>query len=124
MASNLLPYVSGSSAAKRTAAAIAGICLVLLSAVGCVRYHAKPISLAASLDGFESRSLAAPELKGFLHARLGEKQWPPSWDLQALTLVALYFHPDMDVARAQWGVAQAGRRTAGEIPNPALSLLL
>jgi cobalt-zinc-cadmium efflux system outer membrane protein len=109
---------------KPTTLAIAGLCLGLLSTTGCVRYHARPISLANSLESFESRSLAAPELKSFLQARLGAKELPPAWDLQALTLVAIYYHPDMDVARAQWGVAQAGRRTAGEIPNPALSLLM
>ncbi|MBE3126294.1 MAG: TolC family protein [Acidobacteria bacterium] len=36
-------------------------------------------------------------------------------------MAALYFHPDMDVARAQWGVARGGRITAGERPNPSLN---
>jgi cobalt-zinc-cadmium efflux system outer membrane protein len=120
------PRIVGSSAALvwRPLLAMAGLILVLLPATGCVRYHARPISLTKSLDDFESRSLAAPELKGFLRSRLGQNEWPPAWDLRSLTLVAIYYHPDMDVARAQWGVAQAGRRTAGEIPNPALSLLM
>jgi len=39
-----------------------------------------------------------------------------------LTLVALYYHPSLDVARAQWAVAQAGIRTAGQRPNPAANL--
>ena len=46
------------------------------------------------------------------------------WDLKALTLAALYYHPDMDIARAQWGVARGGRITAGERPNPTLNLLM
>jgi outer membrane protein TolC len=36
--------------------------------------------------------------------------------------VALYYHPSLDVARAQWAVAQAGIRTAGQRPNPAANL--
>ncbi len=38
-----------------------------------------------------------------------------------MTLASLFFHPDLDAARAQWGVAQAGRKSAGETPNPTLS---
>ena len=33
-----------------------------------------------------------------------------------LTLAAFYFHPELDVARAQWAVAEAARITAGERP--------
>jgi outer membrane protein TolC len=41
-----------------------------------------------------------------------------------LTLVALFYHPDLDVARAQWAAAEAARITAGERPNPTLSVLM
>jgi cobalt-zinc-cadmium efflux system outer membrane protein len=47
---------------------------------------------------------------------------PNNWDLDTLTLVALYYHPSLDVARAQWAVAQAGIKTAGQRPNPAADL--
>jgi outer membrane protein, heavy metal efflux system len=82
--------------------------------------------VAASVaGGFEARSLASPELGGFLLANHEVIQWPPSvWDLKTLTLAALYFHPEMDVARARWGVAAAGRITAGERPNPAVNPLI
>ena len=39
-----------------------------------------------------------------------------------LTLAAFYYHPSLDVARAQWRVAQAGLKTAGGIPNPTLTV--
>ncbi len=35
-----------------------------------------------------------------------------------LTLAAFYYHPDLDVARAKWGLAKAGVITAGQRPNP------
>lgn len=36
-------------------------------------------------------------------------------------MVAFYYHPALDVARAQWGVAQAGIITAGGHPEPGVS---
>ena len=101
---------------------IVGLTGVLAAAAACVRYIPKPISAPGSLDSFESRRLDTPELREFLLASGEVKDWPPAaWDLKALTLAAFYFHPDMDVARAQWGVARAGRITAGERPNPSLN---
>jgi outer membrane protein TolC len=41
--------------------------------------------------------------------------------LDTLTMAAFYFQPSLDIARAQWGVAQAGLKTAGGRPNPILS---
>jgi outer membrane protein TolC len=96
-----------------------------LMTAGCVRFHPMPIFPSRTLDDFEARTLDAPELRDFLKSKPGIKNWPPeSWDLRSLTLAAFYYHPDLDVARAQWGVAQAGRITAGERPNPTGSVLL
>lgn len=39
-----------------------------------------------------------------------------------LTLAAFYYHPSLEVARAQWHVAQAGVKTAGGMPNPTLTV--
>jgi len=75
---------------------------------------------------FESRSLDTPELKEFLEKNLGYEvsPWPPqSWDFRMLTIAALYYHPDMDVARAKWKVAEAKVITAGGRLNPGISLL-
>jgi cobalt-zinc-cadmium efflux system outer membrane protein len=103
---------------------IAGYCIFVLVAAGCIRYHAKPISLSRSLADFEARSMTAPELKNFLLDKLKIEKWPPeAWDLQALTRVAFFYHPDLDSARAQWAVAKAGRITAGESPNPTLNVI-
>jgi outer membrane protein TolC len=50
--------------------------------------------------------------------------WPPAqFDLTALTMVALYFHSDVQLARAHVRSAQAAEVTAGARPNPTLSVL-
>ncbi|MCU0916569.1 MAG: TolC family protein [Planctomycetes bacterium] len=71
------------------------------------------------------RSLDDPGLKRFLEQHLPQSlpEWPlRQWNDQTLTLVAIYYHPSLDVARAQWAVARAGVRTAGARPNPAAEL--
>jgi outer membrane protein TolC len=63
-------------------------------------------------------------MKKFLAQNFGHEpqSWPlEKWDLNSLTLAAFYFHPDLEVARAQWRVAQAGALTAGARPNPSVS---
>ena len=96
-----------------------------LLAASCVRYHPKPVTSAGTAADFEARSLLAPELRDLLLANKEVGEWPPAvWDLKSLTLAAFYYSPDMDVARAQWGVARAGRITAGERINPVLNPML
>lgn len=51
-----------------------------------------------------------------------ENQLPlKEWGLRELTLSALFFHPQLDIARAQWRTAQAGGITAAQRPNPGIS---
>ena len=52
-------------------------------------------------------------------------QWnhPEKWDLDTLSLVSFFYHPSLDLARAQWGTAKAAVRTAGGRPNPTIGLL-
>jgi len=93
---------------------------------GCVHFHPQPVSPARSAAEFDGRTLADQGLKAFmetnLHARLSA--WPlASWDFTNLTLVAFYYSPDLDVARAKWALSRAGKLTARERPNPTLSIL-
>jgi len=101
------------------------VILVLVAAAACVRYHPQPIAPGRTMEDLEARRLDSPELGRFLIANKEVETWPPAtWDLKSLTLAALYYHPDMDIARAQWGVARGGRITAGERPNPTLNPLV
>ena len=93
---------------------------------GCAHYTSKPLVPTQTAAALESRSLADPALRTFMEANLRHPlpEWPlKSWDLQSLTLVAFYYSPALDVARAHWEAANAAAITAGARPNPTLSLV-
>jgi outer membrane protein TolC len=69
--------------------------------------------------------LADEGFHSFLHTNAPavlEKTQTGPWDLDSLTWAAIYFHPSMEVARAQWQVAQASVKTAGGRLNPTLTV--
>ncbi len=80
-----------------------------------------PEQTAADL---ESRTLQDPGLTSFLQKNLHRDSTAgaAAWDFEMLTLAALYYHPDLEVARAEWEVARAGIQTAGGRPNPSVNL--
>lgn len=76
-----------------------------------------------TLVAFQDRSLDTDNLKVFLESALAQPlaSWPlREWDLNTLTLAAFYYHPELDLARAEWSEASAAIVTAGGRPNPAL----
>ena len=86
--------------------------LALAGISGCIHYQPRPITPPANLDAIESRTLDSAELATFLKANQHITEWPPpAWDVDALTLVGFYYNPDLDVARADWAVAQATSRS-------------
>jgi outer membrane protein, heavy metal efflux system len=99
----------------------------ILSLAGCAaqRYQAAPIVASATASRFESRNLADSGLQLFVEQNLGHpaSPWPPpTWDLQTLSLAALYFNPALDSARARVAGTEAALITAGARPNPTLSI--
>lgn len=46
-----------------------------------------------------------------------------NWNVDALTLAALFYHPALQLARAQSESAAAGKLTAAARPNPTLSMI-
>jgi outer membrane protein TolC len=93
-------------------------------AASCVRFHPQPIAAAVTMTDFESRRLDDEELKKYVLTHQAVQEWPPKeWDMRSLTLAAFYYNYDLDVARAQWGLAEAGRIKAGERPNPSVNAL-
>lgn len=101
------------------------VLFVLVPLIGCATYQKRDLSPSQTASSFETRTLDSPDLKNFLQLNLNKdlRSWPPGfWDFHALTLVALYYHPDLDVARAKWGVAETGIITAGHRPNPTMGL--
>jgi outer membrane protein, heavy metal efflux system len=99
----------------------------ILSLAGCAaqRYQVAPIVASATASRLESRNLADSGLQSFVEQNLGHSAfpWPPAtWDLQTLSLAALYFNPALDSARARIGGTEAALITAGARPNPSLSI--
>ena len=129
----LPPEARGSVRAVNSAARhfqiLTATLLAAISLVGCARFVARPLVPADTAASFEKRSLESPELREFIEKNLGHelKAWPlkahpHAWNLELLTLAAYHFHPSLDVARAQWAVAQAAEATAGGRPNPTVGI--
>jgi outer membrane protein, heavy metal efflux system len=81
----------------------------LLAGCALQRYEPAPLDPEASARAFESRSVDSPKLKQYMLAHgHPASEWPVQrWGLADLTLVAFYFQPDLDLARAQAAVARA-----------------
>jgi len=97
----------------------------LLAGSGCVHYRPQPLAPEKSANQLESRRLDDAGLKAFIstNSSPAPEVWPlEKWDLDSLTLAAFYFHPSLEVARAQWQLAEAGVKTAGGRPNPTLTV--
>lgn len=97
--------------------------LVAVALLGaCAHYQPRPIVPASVLERLDARTLADPDLARAAEPAHLVAAWPPDvWDLQTLTVAALFYHPDLELARASWGVARAGLVTAGQRPNPNVS---
>src|SRR5579862_5051583 len=109
----------------RTARVLFLFAAMILTGCAARRYQSAPIAPEDSALKLESRTLADPGLKVFLEQNLGHvlSPWPPTnWDLNALTLAALYLNPQIEAARAQAESASAAVVTAGARPNPTLSI--
>jgi len=90
---------------------------------GCVRFQPRPVSASLMLDAFEARTLERADLGDYLSTNGLAASWPlAQWDLPALTLAAFFYHPDLDVARAQLAVSRGELKGAGERPNPSLHI--
>src|SRR5579864_5047159 len=91
----------------------------LTALTGCVQYHPRPLDPPKAEQQFRARTIEDPGLRGFLK----RTDWPPpKFSFNDLAAVAMYFNPDVDVAREQLHVAQAGIVTARARPNPSLSV--
>ncbi len=90
---------------------------------GCATHDLKPISAKNRAEQLLSRNLNESGFLEFVrknqNAGLGLSG--KAWSLDRLTLAAFYFHPDMELARAQNQLARAGIAKARERANPTLS---
>jgi outer membrane protein TolC len=106
----------------RPAALIAIVSLAAgLILTGCIKYKTRPLSATVMEQHYRARSVDSAGVQKFVQS-LGWRQWPPAiLDLDALTAIAAYYSPDLDVARAQIAIADAEVRTANVRINPSLN---
>jgi outer membrane protein, heavy metal efflux system len=101
--------------------------IVAVAAVlaGCVAYEPKPMDVHGSAADFSARSLDAAQAHEEI-ARLlpsAAQNWPPQqWNRAQLLALALVTNAKIALARAQVNAALAHEITAGQTPNPELTL--
>ncbi len=103
--------------------------ILLTVLVGCTRYEARPLDLAAHREVFAARSAGAPEVAAFA-ARLAEADgatasvYDPSdgLTLPEAEVVAIVFNADLRIARLRAGVSQAVADKAGLWEDPILGV--
>ena len=101
----------------------AGLAMVCAS---CASYKPAPLSAVQNAQAIQARSLDDPRLQTFIAAARADGAAADgpvreNWTLSTLILAALYFHPNLDIARADLAEARAGVDTARQRPNPSLS---
>lgn len=106
-------------------ALLALACAGAVTGPGCARFESHPIHLERTLTNLETRSLASPELREFIERSKGERfpEWPlQKWSFEDLSLAAVWYNPELAVARAQTESVEASTRTASGRLNPTLGL--
>ncbi|MDX2074393.1 MAG: TolC family protein [Alphaproteobacteria bacterium] len=92
---------------------------------GCADTPPPPDKPMQTPQQFTSRRLDSEGVKHFIesNSKISVRPWPlKTWRFQQLNLAAFYYHPDLDVARAQRDSVRASEITAGQIPNPTLDV--
>jgi outer membrane protein TolC len=126
-ADRIVPARSSPRAAQsRFRSAVAGtLALSWLLLAACASYQPAPLAPERSAAEFNARRLDSPDLRERVAALLPDAAavWPPAaWDRAHLLAVAMVWNPKIAVARAEAEAALAHETTAGQRPNPELTL--
>ena len=97
--------------------------LLVINLTACAEFQDQPLQATETGTSIEKRSLTNPQFKEFITRVLPQEiNWPlPAWDLDKLSLAALYYHPDLALASALAETADAANITAAQRPNPTLN---
>jgi outer membrane protein TolC len=95
------------------------ITLLPLFISGCASFEDQPLKPVESVARIEARSLSNPQLWQFIDSVIGHKK---AWDIDSLTLAAIYYHSDVALAQALADTADAAIKTAGQRPNPSFTI--
>ncbi|MDP3679061.1 MAG: TolC family protein, partial [Methylotenera sp.] len=96
---------------------------LLLAACGFEQYIAKPIHTEAIAIKIEAKNPESTQFQQFLINNGFSPEHLPvkQWGVDELTYCALFFHPSLDVARAQWRAAETASLTAATKPTPGIN---
>lgn len=121
-------FAESASRALATLRGLVPAALLVLPLVGCAAqvYEPRPVYVLKVAADLQARSADDEGLRAFMaeHGRATDVWPPPEWDLGSLTLMAIYYHPDMEVARARLELQRAAEVTAGQRPNPRITPLV
>ncbi|MFN8751826.1 MAG: TolC family protein [Betaproteobacteria bacterium] len=91
-----------------------GAALWLLAGCTPLQYQPRPLEPGPAAQAYAARTLGDPGLRDYLAAQGSAVQpWPPAqWDLAALSLASVYWHPEVALAQARLAVAVAETATS------------
>lgn len=95
----------------------------LVAGCGFQTYSPRPIDPTQSAARYQAHDVNSAEFSDYLISQGYAKDQIPikEWGLRELTLSAFFFHPQLDIARAQWRVAEAEKITAWQRLNPVIN---
>ena len=107
--------------------------LVLVTLSGCQTYQPRPLDPQTHLEAFSARSVHNQSLKTFIDSLDNPNQNDRAIDtspydptdgisLNEAERIALYYNPDLRIARLQAGLASADTKHAGLWDDPNLDL--
>lgn len=96
---------------------------LIISGCGFQRYHPQPLDPVQRMQEYRAHDPNSEVFRAYLESQgYSAEQWPIArWGIRELTLSALFFHPQLDVARAQLRASQAREVTAGQRLDPSAS---
>lgn len=106
-------------------ALLALFAVVVAAGSGCARFESHPLDLEKTRAALGARSLASLELREFIERSTREPLpvWPlQEWSFEQLALAAVWYNPELAVARAQVAAIEASRQTAAGRLNPSVGL--
>ncbi len=97
------------------------ISAIIAALSGCTTQTESLPPAIQTANQYAARKLDDSGLKAFIEQTTG-KPSSGRWDVRQLTLAALYFNFDLDVARSKWEAGKAAGITAGQRPNPSIGI--
>lgn len=100
--------------------ALATCLSALLGACSFQKYTPKPISPSVNAAKFEQKDPSSEQFHQYLlnNGYTADRLPLQQWSVDELTYCALFFHPSLDVARAQWRAAESAEVAAAEKAVP------